>query len=320
MLLHHLTELAPAGRPVCAAIGMFDGVHLGHQHILRDTVAAAREGGGISLVITFDRHPAAIVAPSRVPQLLQPLTARLAALAALQPDALWLIRFDEAFSRKTGAEFIRELVRDAGPLRRVCVGENFHFGHQRSGNAVRLRQWGAEFGFAVEVAAPVQFEGQPISSTRIRDTVRRGDFAGAARLLGRAYELSGIVIRGEQVGRQLGFPTANLDVPGLVLPPHGVYATRVVVNGRKLPGVTNLGLRPTLRQAQPTLHVETHLLDFTGDLYGQEIALRFVARLRDEQHFPSLVELRAQIGRDVAAARELLCGTGVAPSDRSATS
>lgn len=312
MLLHHLAELAPAGRPVCAAIGMFDGVHLGHQHILRDTVAAARACGGLSLGITFDRHPAEIVAPARAPRLLQPLSARLAALTALELDALWLIAFDAAFSRKTGEEFIQELVRDAAPLRRVCVGENFHFGYQRSGNATRLREWGAAAGFTVAAAPPVQSAGQPISSTRIRDHVSRGDFAGAAALLGRPYELAGKVIPGDQLGRQLGFPTANLDVRGLVIPPHGVYATRVVLGEREFPGVTNLGLRPTLRQADPTLHVETHLLDFSGDLYGQEIALRPVAKLRDEQRFPSLDALRAQIQQDVTAARAVM-GCDAAP-------
>jgi riboflavin kinase/FMN adenylyltransferase len=305
-LLHELRELQPAGRPVCVALGMFDGMHLGHQHILAGSVAAARECGGLSLFVTFDRHPAAVVAPSRVPELLQPLNARLAALESLQPDALWLIHFDEAFSRKTGADFIRELAQNAAPLRRVCVGENFHFGYQRSGNATRLRQWGAELGFTVEAAAPIRESGQAISSTRLRDLIRQGDFTAAARLLGRPYELAGTVIRGDQLGRQLGFPTANLDVAGLVLPPHGVYATHALVNGQVLPGVTNLGLRPTLREPHPSLHVETHLLDFTGDLYGQEIALRFAAKLRDEQRFGSLEELRAQIQRDAAAARQVL--------------
>jgi riboflavin kinase / FMN adenylyltransferase len=305
-LLHDLRELQPAGRPVCAALGMFDGVHLGHQHILASSVAAARDCGGLALVVTFDRHPAAVVAPHRAPQLIQPLSARLSALEALQPDALWLIHFDEAFSRKPGAEFIRELARDAAPLDRVCVGENFHFGFQRSGNATLLRQWGAELGFAVEAAAPVQAEGQAISSTRLRDLIRRGDFAGAAQLLGRPYELCGPVIRGDQLGRQLGFPTANLDVAGLVLPPLGVYATHALVHGQVVPGVTNLGLRPTLRESQPSLHVETHLLNFTGDLYGQQVALRFAAKLRDEQRFASLEELRAQIQRDTEAARQVL--------------
>jgi riboflavin kinase/FMN adenylyltransferase len=305
-LLHHLRELQPAGRPVCAALGMFDGVHLGHQHIVASSVAAARDCGGLALVVTFDRHPAAIVAPERVPQLLQPLSARLAALERLQPEALWLISFDEAFSHKSGAEFIRELARDAAPLRRVCVGENFHFGHQRTGNAALLRQLSGELGFEFAAAGPVQADGQAISSTRIREAVRQGEFASAERLLGRPYELTGAVVRGDQVGRQLGYPTANLDVAGLVVPPHGVYATRGVIGGREFPGVTNLGLRPTLREAKPRLHVETHLFDFDGELYGQNVALRFAAKLRDEQRFASLEELRAQIQRDAAAARQVL--------------
>lgn len=305
-LLHHLGELAPATRPVCAAVGMFDGVHLGHQHIIAEAVSAARASGGLALIITFDRHPASVVAPERAPLLLQPLSARLATLDPLGADALWLIHFDEAFSRKTGEDFIRDLTRDAAPLRCICVGENFHFGYQRGGNAARLQEWGQALGFEVVAAAPVRYDDLPISSTRVREAVRRGDFATAGRLLGRPYELRAQVVAGDQIGRQLGFPTANQDIAGLVLPPNGVYATKVLVRGVEREGVTNLGLRPTLENPRPTLHAETHLLDFDGDLYGREIGVRFVARLRNEQRFGSLEDLRVQIGRDIALARSVL--------------
>lgn len=305
-LLHDLASLAPARRPVFVAIGMFDGVHRGHQHILGEAVTGAREAGGLSLVITFDRHPAEVVAPGNVPPLLQPLKARLAAIETMKPDALWLIHFDAAFSRQTGEEFIRRVAREAAPLRQVCVGENFHFGHRRSGDAARLREWGAALGFAVTAMPPVRSGGLPISSTRVRELVSRGAFVEAAELLGRPYQLRGVVTLGDQLGRRLGFPTANLDAAGLVLPPRGVYATIAEAEGRAWAGVTNLGLRPTLREAAPTTRVETHLFDFDGDLYGREVGLRFVGKLRDEQRFASLEQLQAQIQRDVATAKQVL--------------
>jgi riboflavin kinase/FMN adenylyltransferase len=307
LLLSDLATLNTAGRPVSAAIGMFDGVHRGHQHLLRDAIATARAESGLSLVITFDRHPASVVAPERMPALLQPLPARLAALAQEHPDALWLIPFDEAFSRQTGEGLHPWTV----PVRRAT--------------ATGMRG-GRIFTLATSVPATRHgcASGEPNLASRsrpcprcnwtvrrsaargIRDTVRRGDFADAARLLGRPYELSGIVIRGDQLGRRLGFPTANLDTRGLVVPPHGVYATQVLVDGELRPGVTNLGLRPTLRETAPTLHVETHLFDFTGDLYGREVALRFVQKLRDEQRFGSMEDLRNQIQRDAESARRVL--------------
>lgn len=306
LLLRDLRELRTGGKPVCAALGMFDGVHLGHQHIVAGTVAAALACRGLSLVVTFDRHPATVVAPERAPQLLQPLSARLAALEALHPDALWLIHFDEAFSLKPGEEFIRELARGVATLRRIGVGENFRFGHTRSGDVALLRRLSAELGFDFSSSAPIQATGEPVSSTRIRDLVRRGEFASAALLLGRPYELVGPVVHGDHLGRQLGFPTANLDAAGLVVPPHGVYATRAALDGREVPSVTNIGMRPTLREARPSLHVETYLFDRDEDLYGKALALRFVAKLRDEQRFGSLEELRTQIQRDAAEARRVL--------------
>lgn len=303
LLLHHASELPSDGRPVCAAIGMFDGVHLGHQQIIQQVIAEARAVGGVALAITFDAHPSAIVAPERVPALLQSLAQRIETIGALGAEALWLIHFDRAFSELSGEAFIREIAAAWGRLRCLCVGADFAFGHRRSGNVELLRRLGVELGFAVHGLPAVTVNGQPVSSTRIREAVRAGDFAGADRLLGRPYQLAGPVVTGDQLGRQLGFPTANLDVRGLVVPPNGVYATVTWWRGAAHPSVTNIGLRPTLREPAPTLQVETHLLDFQGDLYGQELGLRFEARLREERQFASLAELEAQIARDAAAAR-----------------
>jgi riboflavin kinase/FMN adenylyltransferase len=298
------SELRADGRKVCVAIGMFDGVHLGHQQVIHQMIADARAHEAIAVIATFDRHPNSIVAPERAPALIYPLEKRLRVIGGLGADATWLIRFDEAFSRLTGEAFVRETVRGFGRVHSLCVGGDFAFGHKRSGNVALLRALGTELGYSVHGLAAVSLDGEPVSSTRIRERLRGGDFDGAAQMLGRAYSLCGRVQRGDQVGRTLGFPTANLDVRGLVLPPLGVYAAHVEWKGQSLRGALNLGLRPTLAQPQPTLQTEVHLLDFTGELYGEELEVTFVRRLRDEQKFPTREALREQIARDISAARQ----------------
>lgn len=295
-------RLKAGNRPVCAAIGIFDGVHRGHQQLLRQTIADALRREGRSLVITFDRHPNAVVAPERVPPLIQSLDQRLRTLATLGVDALLLIHFDRAFSEQTGEAFIRQLAADLGTLRSISVGADFVFGHRRSGNVALLDTLGAELGFRVHSLGAVSLDDQTVSSTRIREAIRRGDFPAASRMLGRPYSLTGPVVAGDRLGRQLGFPTANLQVDALVLPPNGVYAVWATARRRRFRGVMNLGLRPTLNQPAPRLHAEVHLLDFAGDLYGEDLELMFATRLRDERRFASTDELRAQIARDITAA------------------
>ena len=299
-------DLQPAGRPVCLAIGFFDGVHLGHQQVIRQTVADARATGALSLVVTFDRHPNSVVAPDRVPPLLYSLSQKQRQIEALGADALLLIHFDREFSLQTGEQFIRHLVRDLGTVRSVCVGAAFTFGHKRGGNLSLLCRLGTDLQFRTHGVAAVSLAGSAISSTRIRDAVAAGDLTTAGLMLGRPYSLAGPVIAGDQLGRQLGFPTANIDPTGLVLPPNGVYAVRAALRGASLPAVLNIGYRPTLHRKEPELRVEAHLLDFQGDLYGQELELVFHAKLREEKRFSSLAELRDQITADVAAARSAL--------------
>jgi riboflavin kinase/FMN adenylyltransferase len=298
------SELRAAGRKVCVAIGMFDGVHLGHQQVIHQMIADARAHEAHAVVATFDRHPNTVVAPERAPALIYPLEKRLRVIGDLGADAVWLIRFDEAFSRVTGEEFVRQMVSGFGRVHSLCVGGDFAFGHKRSGSVALLRALGGELGYSVHGLAAVSLDGEAVSSTRIRERVRGGDFDGAAQMLGRAWSLCGPVQRGDQLGRALGFPTANLDVRGLVLPPHGVYAVHVEWNGQSLRGALNLGTRPTLAQPQPSLQVEVHLLDFSGDLYGEQLEVTFIRKLRDEQKFPSREALREQIARDISAARQ----------------
>jgi riboflavin kinase/FMN adenylyltransferase len=341
------TDLAPGSRRVCLAIGVFDGVHLGHQQIIRQTIADAHQHGALSLVVTFDRHPSAIVAPDRVPPLVYPLPQKLRAIESLGADALLLIEFNRAFSEQTGEVFIRGLARDLGSRRReeadsagagsgqsassprrlqsICVGADFVFGHRRSGNVALLRQLGAELGFTVHGMAAVSLDNEVVSSTRIRAAIEAGNLDAASQMLGRAYSISGPVVHGDQLGHKLGFPTANLDVTALVLPPDGVYAARVFCSGTGVSPVQcddrkhvspdrqdacptmhqaalNIGKRPTVKTGRHERRFEVHLLDFNGDLYGKELEVEFAAKLRDEMKFASLDALKAQIAADVAAA------------------
>ncbi len=301
-LIHAATELAAGGRKVCLAIGVFDGVHLGHQQIIRQTIADARQHGAIALVLTFDRHPNCIVAPDRVPPLIYSLPQKFRVIESLGADALLLIQFDKKFSGQTGEEFVRSLARDFGKIHSVCVGADFVFGHKRSGNVTVLKKLGEEIGFQVHGLAAVSLDGQVVSSTRIREAVRGGNLDAAGQMLGRPYAICGKVIEGDKIGRQLGFPTANLDTTGLVLPPNGVYAASARVGDRSYRIALNIGVRPTVT-AGAQLRVEAHLLDFGGELYGAELELAVGDRLRAEQTFNSPEELRGQIARDIAQVR-----------------
>jgi riboflavin kinase/FMN adenylyltransferase len=302
-VIHAANELNPGTRKVCLAIGVFDGVHLGHQQIIRQTVTDARQHKALALVVTFDRHPNAVVAPERVPPQIYTPSQKLRAIEALGVDALLEIHFDQAFSQQAGDVFIRELARDLGKIHSVCVGADFVFGHRRNGNVALLKTLGGELNFQVHGLAAVALDGQAVSSTRIRETIRAGEIDAASQMLGRPYAICGRVVEGDRIGRQLGFPTANLDAAHLILPPNGVYAAAAKLNGQLYRVALNIGSRPTVASANPQLRVEAHLLDFSGDLYGLELELELGAKLRDETRFSSPAELRQQIERDVAAVR-----------------
>jgi riboflavin kinase/FMN adenylyltransferase len=303
-IIHQAAELQRGAKGVCVAIGVFDGVHLGHQQVIRQIVTDAEQQEALSVAITFDRHPNTVVAPDRVPPLIYSLPQKLRAIAALGVDATLLIHFDEPFSRQSGEEFIRGLTRDFGRIHSICVGSTFTFGHKRSGNVALLKKLGQELNFPVHGLAAVSLDGEAVSSTRIREAIRSGELDQAGQMLGRGYSLAGLVVRGDQLGRRLGFPTANIETAGLVLPPTGVYAVHAAIQGRTCRAVLNIGYRPTLQSGTPELRVEVHLLDFPGnDLYGEELELKFIDKIRDEQKFPSLEALKQQITRDIATAQ-----------------
>ena len=302
-ITHAATDLATGHRKACLAIGVFDGVHLGHQQIIRQTIADARQHNALAVVVTFDRHPNAIVAPDRVPPLIYSRPQKLRAIESLGADALLEIPFDKPFSQQSGEQFIRSLARDLGGIHSVCVGADFVFGHKRSGDVPLLKTLGAELNFHVHGLAAVALDGQTVSSTRIREAIRADDFDAASQMLGRTYSIAGKIIHGDQLGHKLGFPTANLDTTGMIVPTNGVYAAQAILRGQTHRAVLNIGLRPTVQNPTPTPRVEVHLLDFSGDVYGQELEINFAKKLRDEQKFPSLELLREQIQRDISAAR-----------------
>jgi riboflavin kinase/FMN adenylyltransferase len=326
-IIHAANELKAEGKKVCLAIGFFDGVHLGHQQIIRQTISDARQHDAVAVVLTFDKHPNSVVAPDKVPPLIYSLPQKLRAIESLGADALLLIQFDKKFSEQTGEEFVRNLARDFGKIHSVCVGADFVFGHKRSGNVTLLKKLGSEIGFQVHGLAAVSLDGQVVSSTRIRETIRAGDFDAASQMLGRTYAISGRVVEGDKIGRELGFPTANLDATNLILPPNGVYSglvrrtgvapvlnktsdqtTKQIRDRRDACPTTyrvalNIGLHPTVASAKPQLRAEAHLLDFSGNLYGAELEVEIGDKLRAEKKFASPAELREQIARDIAAVR-----------------
>lgn len=307
-VIHRPADLPRASRGCCVAWGMFDGVHLGHQHVIRAALADAATHQAPSVVFTFDPHPLAVVRPDRAPRLLQPLSQRLRAFADLGLHTGLVFPFTTEVARWSGETFIRWLVSEAGGLRSLSVGEGFQFGQARSGDVGLLRRLGQELGFGVHVAPPVAVGGEVVSSSRIRQCLREGKLELVTELLGRPYALSGVVERGDGLGRKWGVPTANLGIEGLELPPSGVYAAWVcrMGHGGDHPAVLNLGVRPTLGRPEGAQRFEVHLLDFEADLYGEELEVTFVEFLRPERRFESLDALRHQIHRDQEAAREAL--------------
>jgi riboflavin kinase/FMN adenylyltransferase len=282
--------------PSAVTVGNFDGVHRGHQALLGGVVLAARQRDVASVALTFDPHPAQVLAPDRAPEILTPTDRRLELMAEAGLDGIVLQPFDTAFSRLTADEFVERVLRGSLGARCVVAGPDFRYGAGRVGTVDSLE--GA--GFEVVRIPPVLDEGAPISSSRIRGALRQGDVAVAARMLGHDPEIIGQVVQGQGLGRQIGVPTANLDTGVALLPADGVYAGRATVAEGLFRAVINVGVRPTLGAGRA---IEVHLLDFEGSLYGQRLVVQLERRLRDERRFPSLEALREQIARDIDLAR-----------------
>jgi riboflavin kinase/FMN adenylyltransferase len=293
-----LHELVPHRAVSGLAIGVFDGVHLGHQAVVRSL-------SGNVAALTFEPHPLAVIAPDRVPARLTSLDQRARYLRALGTVAVVAVKFDAALRALSPEAFVGELARIFPELREIAIGEGWSFGRNREGNAARLSELAVAHGFAVRAIAPVFLDGALVSSTRIREAITQRRFAEAARYLGRSHAVTGTVIPGEARGRTIGFPTANLGGVEQLLPPRGVYAVRVKVAAKDYPGVMNLGQRPTFT-SNGTDSLEVHLLEGGRDLYGEEMELSEFAWIRDEQKFSDVAALQARISRDVEQARRLL--------------
>lgn len=283
-----------------ATIGNYDGVHLGHRAILLSVVDEARRDGHVSVLVTFEPHPLQVVAPDRRPKLLQTRRQKLESLEQTGLDGVLILDFDRDMAALSGDAFFSRVLCGPVDFASIHVGSNFRFGHGRSGDVDALRSIGERHGFTVVTVPPVEIEGGVVSSSAVRKAVADGEVGAAHAMLGRPFAVVGEVVAGEGRGRSLRFPTANLDSSNELVPRRGVYVTETVALATRHPAVTNVGIRPTFNGGK--LIVESHLLDYDGDLYGEQVEVRFLARLRDEQRFSGPRELADQIARDRAAA------------------
>jgi len=285
------------------ALGNFDGLHRGHLKIIERVKRGAAEHGGTPMAMTFDPHPPRIVRPDKAPPLLMTKAQRIEALHRAGVHCVAVVRFTKELSQWDADTFVRKVLVDWLRVSEVWVGANFLFGHERSGTFSVLRGLGLSYGFRADKIDPVRYKDFVVSSTRIRRLVSEARMDEAAALLGRAYYVDGTIVEGRRRGRELGFPTANLETQNELVPPNGVYATIMTIDGVVHGSVTNIGLRPTFGEATPT--IETHVLDYSGDLYGHTVRLAFVQRLRDERRFDDVDALRAQIDADKRRAERL---------------
>lgn len=299
-------DLKGVSYPVHWAMGMFDGLHLGHAGVIAAAVEGAARDGGIPAVLTFRTHPLARVRPESVPAAIMAVEAeKFALMEELGVRMVLNLEFSSRLASMSPEEFIGELCSSCR-VAEIAVGEDWHFGRGRAGNVETLRLLAGRCGFRVTAVPPILRDGERVSSTRIREAVRAADFSQAFAMLGRPYRWKGRVVHGRQLGRQLDYPTANMKPGSGVQPPHGVYAVRARVNGSEYGGVANLGVRPTVEEHGGELLLETHLFGQPGDIYGREMEVEPVRFLRPEAKFPSLEELKSQLSRDAATAAEVL--------------
>jgi riboflavin kinase/FMN adenylyltransferase len=298
-------------RRTVITIGAYDGVHLGHRAVISQVRARAQQLGAASVVVTFDRHPASVVRPDSAPKLLTDTEQKLQLLASTKVDGTLVVPFDSKQATEPANDFVQRVLVDALAVQSIIVGEDFHFGYQRSGNVQLLQNLSTRFAYDVlPVRLVERSDGidEPISSTAIRRALAGGDVTRAAAMLGRNHEVRGVVGHGDQRGRTIGFPTANVQIDASIcLPADGVYAALVTLDdGVVHPAAVNLGRRPTFHDRADASLLEAHLLDFSGDLYGRRLSVAFQAFLRGERKFSGVDELKAQLAIDIAHAREAL--------------
>jgi riboflavin kinase / FMN adenylyltransferase len=310
MKLFHGTENAEIQRPTVVTLGVFDGLHLGHQEIMKTVVERANALSAVPTVITFDPHPRAVLHPENSPPMLQTLDQRLGSFEVLGIEQAIVIRFNRDFASTDAEKFLREVIFQRLKAQEVYLGKGFAFGKNRAGNIDLLKKISVELGFVAEEVPEIQLRGQRISSSQIRRLLADGKVNLSRRMLGRPYGVEGLVIHGDKRGRTIGFPTANLKPKNRVIPKNGVYVTSTLIEGEWRRSITNIGIRPTFENGlEPS--VETFILDWDGDLYDDVIRVRFLHRVRDEKKFSGIDELKAQIKKDCDVAVEYFSHDGV---------
>jgi len=304
-VLRSISELEQLRGPLFLAIGVFDGVHLGHQAVISTSAEHARAANGTPVVVTFDPHPEKILRRQRAPHLLTATQHKVALIRNLGVRHLLIINFDKQFAATEPEKFVEQLVNHSKPLHEICVGHEWAFGKNRRGNLDLLTQLGANLDFTVVGIPPVKINGAVVSSTAIREAIAKGDFAKATEMLGREYTILGTVVHGDNLGKKIGFATANLSAHSEQFPPNGVYAAEAKIDNQVYRGVINLGVRPTVSGGKSERVLEIHLFDFDRDLYGRDIEVRFLRFLRSEKKFANLDALVEQIRRDCNEARAI---------------
>ena len=306
-VIRSFDELARVAHGVHMAIGVFDGVHLGHQRVIGQAREDARAAVGTSVALTFDPHPMRVLQPEKAPLLLTSTEHKLRLIEQLGVDACLLMRFDKPFSETPAGRFIEMVADNRNQLREICVGTRFRFGHNRAGDVRLIEKLAATYGFIVkEIKSVHTSTGEMISSTAVRQHVLHGQIDRAAIMLGRPFSILGTVEKGDRVGQELGYPTANLNPHNEIMPPDGVYAARVLIAREQFGGVANIGVRPTFANRDRKRVLEVHIFDFDRKIYGQDLEVLFLQKLRDERKFDSVDALRAQIAADERAARTVV--------------
>lgn len=285
-------------------LGNFDGVHIGHGEIFRRLKKRSGEIGGEALIFTFDPHPAKVLRPELSPSIITPLPEKLSLIEEHGLDGIILADFNKEFAEQHPASFVKDILHEKLGAKLIIIGHDFTFGKGKAGNIDSLISLGKEAGFSVEVVEAIKLDGEIVSSTRIRAMIKDGKVKEASSLLGRHHSIEGKVIKGHGRGKPLGFPTANIDFHAELLPQHGVYAVKVQLGERALTGVTNIGIKPTFNDDEPS--IETHIFDFNESIYGKDLKVSFVDRVRDVRSFSNPQDLSDQIAKDIGKAKQLL--------------
>lgn len=310
LLITDLKDIATGFEKSVVTLGNFDGLHLGHQELIGKVIARAREIGAASVVVTFRPHPLKILAPEKCPPLISIYEEKIRLFGKLGIDVLVKIPFTRDFAKMSPEDFVKNILCDALGAKEIFVGYNYRFGRGREGTIATLKTLGEKFDFSVREVEQVSLKGEVISSTKIRHLLSDGEVEHAARLLGRTYAITGIVVRGDGRGKGLGFPTANIAPKHSIVPADGVYAVRLFVRDKFYDGIANIGLRPTF--GKNVLAIEVHIFEFNEDIYGEEISLYFVGRIRKERKFAAAADLIKQIHADIETARRMLAESSVA--------